>query len=178
MLGIRKRANVYFGRTIIRVIVACALLWPIALPVQAQVPATGFGDLHYRALGPAISGGRTTAVVGSDGDPLLYYAGGADGGVFKSVNGGASWRALFDRESAAAVGSIAIAPNDRNDVWVGTGESNPRNDVESGGGLWHSTDGGDHWTFAGLEDSGQISSISIDSRNSRAIVVGALGQVF
>ncbi len=138
----------------------------------------GFGNLQYRSIGPAIAGGRATAVVGSDRNPLLYYAGGAGGGVFKSVDGGASWRAVFDRERVAPIGAIAISPRDDADVWVGTGESNPRNDVEGGDGIWHSTDGGKTWHFAGLGGAGQISQISIDPRDPRTVVVGALGRVF
>ncbi|HEU5480205.1 MAG TPA: hypothetical protein VFU90_10255 [Candidatus Tumulicola sp.] len=144
----------------------------------AAAAAAPFGNLAYRSIGPAIAGGRTTAVVGSDRDALLYYAGGADGGVFKSTNGGASWEAVFDRASAASIGAIAIDPRDPGDVWVGTGESNPRNDVESGNGIWHSADGGKTWTHAGLEDAGQISGVAIDPRNPRVVVVGVLGQVF
>ena len=167
-----------FGRILYRCVAPCAIFCLSYAPANAQTAASRFGDLQYRSLGPAISGGRTTAIAGSDRDPLLYYAGGADGGVFKSVDGGASWRPVFDRVSAAAIGAIAIAPHDVDDVWVGTGESNPRNDVESGNGLWHSTDGGKTWTHAGLDDAGQISSISIDPRDPRTIVVGVLGQVF
>jgi photosystem II stability/assembly factor-like uncharacterized protein len=137
-----------------------------------------FGNLQYRSIGPAISGGRTTAVAGSDADPLLYYAGGAGGGVFKSIDGGASWRPVFDRELVAPIGAIAISPRDDSDVWVGTGESNPRNDVEAGAGVWHTTDGGAHWTHLGLDDAGTISSISIDPRNPRIVAVAVLGHVF
>ncbi|MBV8068231.1 MAG: hypothetical protein JO113_09680, partial [Candidatus Eremiobacteraeota bacterium] len=113
-----------------------------------------------------------------DSDPLVYYAGGAGGGIFKSVNGGASWRAVFDREKVAPIGAIAISPRDNEDVWVGTGESNPRNDLEAGDGIWHSTDGGKTWRFAGLAGAGQISKISIDPRDPRTVVVGVLGRVF
>jgi photosystem II stability/assembly factor-like uncharacterized protein len=144
--------------------------------IVASVAA--FGNLQYRAIGPAIAGGRATAVAGSDSDPLLYYAGGAGGGVFKSVDGGASWRPIFDREKVAPIGAIAISCRDNEDVWVGTGESNPRNDVESGDGIWHSTDGGKTWRFAGLAGAGQISEISIDPRDPRTVVVGVLGRVF
>ncbi|HEY5427159.1 MAG TPA: hypothetical protein VIJ77_11455 [Candidatus Tumulicola sp.] len=166
-----------FRRVAFGAIAACAAACALFLPARA-LAAGSFGDLRYRAIGPAISGGRTTALVGSDRDALLYYAGGADGGVFKSVDGGASWKALFEGASSAAVGAIALSPHDADDVWVGTGESNPRNDVESGDGIWHSTNGGKSWTHSGLEDAGQISGISIDPRNPRTIVVGVLGQVF
>jgi photosystem II stability/assembly factor-like uncharacterized protein len=145
----------------------------------AAATSTGvFGDLRYRSIGPAISGGRTTAVVGSNRDSLLYFAGGADGGVFKSIDGGASWEPVFDRASAAAVGAIAISPSDDRSVWVGTGESNPRNTVEGGNGIWHSGDGGKTWTHLGLDDAGNISSIAIDPRDPRTVVVGVLGPVF
>ena len=152
----------------------------VALQLVSVIAAVvaGFGNLQYRAIGPAIPGGRATAAVGSDRDPLLYYAGGAGGGVFKSVDGGASWRAVFDRERVAPIGAIAISPRDDADVWIGTGESNTRNDVEGGDGIWHSTDGGKNWHFAGLAGAGQISQISIDPRDPRTVVVGVLGKVF
>ncbi|HZY98381.1 MAG TPA: hypothetical protein VFE36_02315 [Candidatus Baltobacteraceae bacterium] len=137
-----------------------------------------FGNLQYRSIGPAIAGGRATAVTGSDRNPLLYYAGGAGGGVFKSVDGGASWGPVFDRERVAPIGAIAISPRDDADVWVGTGESNPRNDVEGGDGIWHTTDAGKTWRFAGLAGAGQISRISVDPRDPRTVVVGVLGKVF
>ena len=140
------------------ILVAVAVLAALAsaLTVHAWAAAP-FGSLQYRSIGPAISGGRTTAVAGSDRNPLVYYAGGADGGVFKSTDGGASWKAIFDGESAAAIGAIAVARNDENDVWVGTGEANPRNDVAMGDGIYHSSDGGATWTHMGLVDGGAIS---------------------
>ncbi len=134
--------------------------------------------LSYRGIGPAIGVGRTTAVIGTNLDDQLYFAGGADGGVFKSSDGGSTWTPIFDQASAAAIGAIAIAPNNANDIWVGTGESNPRNTVATGDGIWHSTDGGKTWKHLGLDDAGSISSISIDPRDSRRVVVGVLGQIF
>ncbi|HKU81439.1 MAG TPA: hypothetical protein VJP76_04640 [Candidatus Tumulicola sp.] len=163
-----------FGWSSILALIATA----IAGSTAAGAASAPFGDLQYRSIGPAIAGGRTTVVVGSDRDARLYYAGGADGGVFKSLDGGASWRAVFDRASTASIGTIAISSRNDDDVWVGTGESNPRNDVESGNGVWHSTDGGKTWRHAGLDDAGQISSISIDPRDPRTVVVGVLGPVF
>jgi photosystem II stability/assembly factor-like uncharacterized protein len=158
------------------VAVTLALL-AVGLPAAGSA-ASPFGNLHYRSIGPAISGGRTTAVAGSDTDPMLYYAGGADGGVYKSVNGGASWNPLFDAQGSAAVGAIGLAPGNALDVWVGTGESNPRNDVAMGDGIYHSTDGGKTWKHAGLYDAGSISSIAVDPRDPRVVAVGVLGQLF
>jgi photosystem II stability/assembly factor-like uncharacterized protein len=151
-----------------------SLVLPAAALGDSPSPFTG---LSFREIGPAISGGRSPAVAGVDSDPSLYYAGGAGGGVFKSTDGGASWNPVFDREPAAPIGAIAIAPNDERDVWVGTGESNPRNDVEAGNGIYHSADGGKTWQRAGLERSAHISSISIDPRNPRILAIGVLGHV-
>jgi photosystem II stability/assembly factor-like uncharacterized protein len=134
--------------------------------------------LSYRSIGPAISGGRTSAVAGSDVDPFVYFAGGADGGVFKSSDGGSVWTPIFDKADAAAIGAIATAPDDPKDIWVGTGESNPRNDVAMGDGIWHSSDGGKTWKHLGLDEAGAISAISIDPSDPRIVVVGVLGQIF
>lgn len=151
------------------------MLSAIALVLAAQNP---FGMLAYRGIGPAIAGGRAPAVAGSDLDPRIYYAGGSGGGVFKSTDGGASWVAVFDREPVAPIGAIAVSPRDPNDVWVGTGESNPRNTVEEGNGIYHSTDGGKTWTYLGLADSASISAISIDPRDTKTVVVAVLGRIF
>ncbi|MBV8530309.1 MAG: hypothetical protein JO104_03255, partial [Candidatus Eremiobacteraeota bacterium] len=136
-----------------------------------------FSGLKYREIGPAIAGGRVTAVAGSDRSSHLYFVGGAGGGVFKTTDGGASWFPVFDREPVAPIGAIAIAPHDDREIWVGTGESNPRNDVEAGDGIYHSTNGGKSWQHAGLAASAHISSITIDPRNRRDVAVGVLGRV-
>ncbi len=134
--------------------------------------------LRYRAIGPAVSGGRITAVTGSDVDPSRYYAGGADGGVFKSTDGGVTWSPIFDFAPVAAIGALALNRANPDDIWVGTGESNPRNTVEAGDGIWHSRDGGRSWTHLGLDGTYAISSIVIDPNDANDIVVGALGNPF
>ena len=117
---------------------AAALLFS-SQAARAQTSANSYASLQYRSIGPAIAGGRVTAAAGSDRDPQLYYVGGADGGVFRSHDGGASWHPVFDREPVAAIGAIAVDERDPNIVWVGTGEANPRNDAAAGIRL-----GGDH----------------------------------
>jgi photosystem II stability/assembly factor-like uncharacterized protein len=131
--------------------------------------------LQYRSIGPQISGGRVAATVGSDRDPMLYYIGAAGGGVWKSTNAGVSWTSVWKGPRLGAIGALALDPHDDRSVWAGTGESNPRNDVSWGDGLWHSTDGAKTWKRAGLGDTSQISRISIDPKTKGDLVVAALG---
>lgn len=149
-----------------------------ALPAVADPTSNALGALKYRAIGPAIGGGRATAIAGSDRNPFVYYLGGAGGGVFKSVDGGATWRPVFDEQPVAPVGAIAVNPNDVDDVWVGTGEAYPRNTAEEGAGVFHSTDGGKTWKHVGLEATAAIASITIDPRDPRVVAVGALGRIY
>jgi photosystem II stability/assembly factor-like uncharacterized protein len=135
-------------------------------------------QLQWRSIGPAVSGGRVAAVVGTDGDPALYYAGAADGGVWKSTNGGQSWHPIFDGQAVAAIGAIAIDPKDKNTVWAGTGEANPRNDVIQGDGVYKTTDGGKTWTKPLPLSNSLISTILIDPRDPQRVLVGVLGDPF
>ena len=172
-----------FTRGNVRCVIRSTLLASVMVCLSFQPAVTAsladaYAALRYRSIGPAISGGRVTATAGSDRDPQVYYAGGADGGVFKSTNGGASWFPVFDKQPVAAIGSIALDTHNSNIVWVGTGEANPRNEAAAGDGIWYSRDGARSWRHAGLDDAGAISSISLDPRDSNTVVVGALGQEF
>lgn len=134
--------------------------------------------MSWRQIGPAIAGGRVSAVAGTDRDPLLYYFGAAGAGVFKTSDGGLVWEDVWPARAAAAIGAVAIAPGNPNVVWVGTGESAPRNDASYGDGMWRTTDGGRTWHHIGLPSSYAISRILIDPRNAAAAVVGVLGNPF
>jgi photosystem II stability/assembly factor-like uncharacterized protein len=136
------------------------------------------GTLRFRNLGPAVGGGRVTSVVGVPGKPNIYYIGAAGGGVFKTTDGGLSWKAIFEKEANSSIGAIALAPSNPNVVWVGTGESNPRNDVVTGRGVYLSTDGGASWRLMGLENAGQISQIVVHPTNPEIVYVGVLGHVW
>ena len=149
---------------------------PVAAAPAAGSP--GFGNLTWRSIGPAVAGGRVAAVAGTPQDDRLYYVGTAGGGVWKSVNGGATWDPVFDKEPSPAIGAVAIDPRNENVVYVGTGESNPRNDVSYGDGLYKSNDGGKTWSNVGLRGTRHISRIVIDPKNPSHVVVGALGDVF
>jgi photosystem II stability/assembly factor-like uncharacterized protein len=134
--------------------------------------------LAWRSLGPAVAGGRVAAVAGTDNDPLLYYLGSAGGGVFRTTNGGLTWDDVWPANSVGAIGAVAIAPHHPNVVWVGTGESAPRNDASYGDGMWRSVDGGRHWKHAGLPDSYAISRILVDPHDPNVALAGVLGNPF
>ncbi len=151
---------------------------PPAAATPKPTPGAAFQKMHWRAVGPAASGGRIAAVAGSATDPNLYYVGTAGGGVWKTVNGGQSWEPVFEKERVSAIGALAIDPNHNDVVYVGTGESNPRNDVSYGDGLYKTADGGKTWTNVGLSDTRHIARILIDPHNSNHVIAGALGNVF
>lgn len=140
--------------------------------------AQELGNLTFRSIGPSISGGRMGDVAGTDRDPMLYYAGAAGGGVWKTTDGGLHWDPVFDAQDVAPIGAVAIDPSNENVVWAGTGEAAPRNDVSYGDGLYKTTDAGKHWTRTGLEDTSQIARILIDPSNGDHVVVAALGDPF
>jgi len=137
-----------------------------------------FKNLEFRNLGPAVGGGRVAAVAGIPGNPNVYYVGAAAGGVFKTENGGISWKAIFEHEATASIGALALAPSDPSIVWVGTGESKVRNDVIDGRGVYVSGDAGHTWRFAGLGNVGQISQIIVDPSNSDVVYVAATGHAW
>ena len=138
------------------ILFALVLSISIAVVAQTQAPASDskahdlFENWKFRNLGPAAGGGRITSVVGVPGKPNIYYVGAAGGGVFMTQDGGLSWKPIFEKEAAASIGAIAIAPSNPSVVWVGTGEANIRNDVVTGKGIYVSTDAGSSWRFMGL----------------------------
>lgn len=139
---------------------------------------TAFERLEWRSIGPANMGGRTADVEGIPGDPNTVYVATASGGLWKTVNGGISWKPIFERQGTISLGDIALAPSNPEVVWAGTGESNTRNSVSFGDGVYKSTDGGKTWQHMGLRDSERISAIVIHPQNPDIVYVGALGHAF
>ncbi len=148
------------------------------LASSVLLAAAAFANLSWRSIGPAVAGGRVAAVAGTPQDDRLYYLGTAGGGVWRSVNGGETWEAVFEKQSVGAIGAVAIDPRDERVVWAGTGEANPRNDVSYGNGLYKSSDGGKTWTRVGLAGVWSISRIAVDPKDPRHVVVGAFGDPF
>lgn len=121
-------------------------------------------------------GGRVTDIVGIPGDPSTFYVAGADGGVFKTTNGGVTMEALFTDQPAYSVGALAVAPSDHEVIWLGSGEGDPRNSVGYGKGVFRSTDGGKSWSAAGLPGTDRIKRLVVHPQNPEVACVCALGR--
>ena len=159
----------------------CFLIMAATILSAAQAPDEKpdlFKELKFRNLGPAAAGGRVSSIVGVPGDPNIYYVGAASGGVWKTVNGGTTWKAIFEHEKTSSIGAVALAPSNPNFVWVGTGEANIRNDITDGAGVYFSPDAGASWQFKGLADAGQISRVSVDPKNPNTVFVAAIGHAW
>jgi photosystem II stability/assembly factor-like uncharacterized protein len=152
-----------------------------ALSVSADSPydSDSFGGLSAREIGPAAMGGRIADIAAvEEGQRLTIYVGAAGGGLWKSVNGGTSFKPVFDKQPTQSIGSIAIDPSNPKRVWVGTGEAWTRNTVSVGTGLYLSRDGGDNWDLMGLADSEHISRVVVYPKDSNVVFACALGHLW
>jgi photosystem II stability/assembly factor-like uncharacterized protein len=135
-----------------------------------------YEPLQYRHIGPP--GNRLAAVAGIPGDPSVYYAGAASGGLWKTTDGGTNWEPIFDDQKVSSVSALAVAGSDPNVVWAGTGETFIRSNISIGNGIYTSTDAGKTWKHMGLEKTGRIGRIVIDPRNPDVILAAAMGHCY
>ncbi len=149
----------------------------ISLTVGAQINSSTFGMMEARTLGPGTMSGRISAIEGVNSEPRILYIGTAGGGVWKSTNAGASFKPLFDKY-CQSIGAIAIDQKNPKNIYVATGESNMRNSVSIGDGIYKSTDGGDNWTKIGLDSTEHIAKVAIDPNNSNIVYVAAPGPLW
>jgi photosystem II stability/assembly factor-like uncharacterized protein len=135
--------------------------------------------LTWRLVGP-FRGGRVLAVSGVVGDTHTYYFGGVGGGVWKTTDGGLTWRPLTDKvkDMAPSIGAIAVAPSDANVIYAGTGEACIRGDIINGNGVFKSVDAGKTWTFVGLRDTRAIGRVAVHPKNPDIVYVAAFGHTF
>ncbi|NND32122.1 MAG: sialidase, partial [Saprospiraceae bacterium] len=123
-------------------------------------------------------GNRLVSVAGIAGNPNIYYAGAASGGIWKTVDAGLNWKPIFDKQPVHAIGALSISPVDPNIVWAGTGEPFIRSNVSIGDGIWKSEDAGESWTNVGLQQTGRISRIISHPTNPDIIYVASLGHAY
>jgi photosystem II stability/assembly factor-like uncharacterized protein len=176
MLG-RKAANLLkAGILLSSVVLICAGLIPLNVKGQPQGSKDVLGSLRYRYIGPV--GNRITCVVGIPGQPNIYYAGAASGGIWKTTDAGTHWEPIFDNEVVSSIGQLAIDPSDPNVVWAGTGEPWIRSHISVGQGVYKSIDAGKTWTLVGLEKTGRISRIIVNPNNPDNVIVAAVGHAY
>jgi len=150
-----------------------------ATPSAARFDAGAISGLPARNIGSATMSGRISAVTAvRDKDRLTVFVGAASGGVWKSVNGGTTFKPVFDQAGAQSIGAVAVDPSDHKNVWVGTGESWMRNSVSVGDGVYKSTDGGENFINVGLKDSEHIAKILVNPKNGNDVLVCATGGAF
>ncbi|MEA2530057.1 MAG: hypothetical protein QOG89_1701 [Thermomicrobiales bacterium] len=147
-------------------------------PAMRTLQDSLLSSLEWRSIGPH-RGGRVVAVAGDVSDRLTFYFGACAGGVWKTVDGGLTWRNVSDGSfNTAAVGAIAVSESDPNVIYAGTGETTIRGNVSHGDGVYKSTDGGKTWRNVGLKDTRHIGRIQIHPQNPDLLYVAALGHAW
>ncbi|MBK8556221.1 MAG: hypothetical protein IPL65_10850 [Lewinellaceae bacterium] len=152
-----------------------SLIWCcLALGLSAQ-STNYFKEIRIRSIGPGMMSGRITSICCDPTNKQVIYAGAASGGVWRSTSGGTNWEPIFDKAPTQSVGSIAVNPHNPDEIWVGTGEGNPRNSQNFGAGIFKSIDGGETWTCMGLENTHTIYRIIIHRDDPNTVFVASLG---
>ncbi|MEP6591687.1 MAG: hypothetical protein ABJC19_10940 [Gemmatimonadota bacterium] len=142
---------------------------------RATLDSATLSSFKWRNIGPANMQGRVTDVEGIPFPSHTFFVASAAGGIWKTTNGGVSFRPVFEKERVVSMGDLAIAPSDTMQVWAGTGEEDSRNSISPGQGIYKSTDGGITWTLMGLEKTQAIGRILVHPRNPDIVWVAALG---
>ena len=150
-----------------------------ASSLRAQIPdETLLSNWHWRLVGPSTPAGRAWTVVGDDNNPKTMYVTTAGGGLWKTSNNGTTFVPVFNNESSASTGAVAIARSNSSVVWVGTGEPACTRANSWGDGAYKSTDGGSTWKNMGLTESREISAIQIHPTNAQVVYVAAMGYLW
>ena len=136
-----------------------------------------YKSLDYRSIGP-FRGGRSAAVTGVKNKPDLYYFGATGGGVWKTEDGGKTYKNISDGYFGGSIGSIVVSQSNPNIIYVGGGEVTVRGNVSSGYGIWKSLDAGESWSFSGLPNSKHVPRIVVDPNNSGIVYAAVLGNIY
>src|SRR2546430_2758477 len=142
---------------------------------SAQTPSARFDSetisgLGARNIGSATMSGRIAALDAvQEGQRLTVFVGAASGGVWKSVNGGTTFKPVFDKQPVQSIGAVTIDPRNPKVIWVGTGEPWTRNSTSIGDGVYKSIDGGETWMNMGLKDSERIARILVDPTSTNTV---------
>lgn len=131
----------------------------------------------WRPVGPDNIGGRVKSIALHPNDDNIIYIGAAAGGVWKSIDGGETWKPLLDFHNSIAFGSISIDENNPETLYIGTGEAvSGGGNIYAGNGILKSTNGGETWFQIGLTTVGAFSKVFCHPKNSNLIIAGGFGR--
>ncbi len=164
-------------KKICSIILASLCVYAVQGQTKTKLTSGTFGVMEARSIGPAVMGGRITAIDGISNDARTIYVGTAAGGIWKSTTGGLSFKPVFEKH-CQSIGAITISQKNPQTIYVGTGESNMRNSVSIGNGMYKTTDGGDNWTRIGLDSTEHISKIVVHPGNEDVVYVAAPGPLW
>lgn len=123
-----------------------------------------FPDASFRGIG------RVTQIDIHPSNGNVLIAGAAGGGVWRTDNGGASWRPLMELQPTLTIGAVAIARSNPAVMYAASGEDGGGwNPAWSGVGIYRSTNGGAHWTLMSSVPSTRFSAIAVHPRNANVI---------
>ncbi len=144
------------------------------LPPFYHLPILWF--LGWRSRGPWNINGRIKCVVRHPSDSNILYAGAADGGVWKSVDGGVRWQPKMLKQLSMAIGGLAISASDPNILYAATGEDTPGWGPSFGGaGVYKTMNGGATWTLCGPIGSDRCTRVQIHPTNADIVYVSGNG---
>lgn len=169
-------------RLLAAVILASFVVAPLSsVAAESKSPTDHvISKLQWRSIGPYLAG-RVVAVAGVPSESNLFYMGGVQGGIWKSTNYGQNWTNISDGNlprQATSIGALAVAPSNSKIIYAGTGESDIRGDVDTGVGVFKSTDAGKTWKYAGLSDTHSTMGLVIDPHDPNTVYVASMGHMF
>lgn len=149
-------------------------------PISSSQPLDDLkiSALKFREIGPALTSGRISDLAVDPDNPSTYYVAVSSGGVWKTVNAGTTFKPIFDSQASYSTGCVTLDHNNKNIVWVGSGENNNQRSVAYGDGVYKSMDGGNSWKNMGLKTSEHISKIIVHPDNSDIVWVAAVGPLW
>ena len=160
-----------------------ASLESVSSPLQGQETSSPasyaeefWSSLEWRNVGPA-RGGRAIAAAGSTERPFEYYMGTTGGGLWKTTDGGLTWDPVTDGKiGSASIGAVGVCEANPDIVYLGTGETQLRGNVQQGDGAYRSTDGGESWEHVGLAETQNIARIRVHPDDCDVAWAAAFGK--
>jgi len=130
--------------------------------------------------GPENIGGRINDIEMHASDQQTIFLGTASGGVFRSTNAGVNWTPIFDDQPSLSIGDMAIAPSNKNIIYVGTGEPNAGGGsiTYDGNGIYRSSDGGNTWVHKGLDNGRSTGKVVVHPTNPDIVFTAQMGNLF